>query len=146
MNKFKKKIDPQENSVKLVLSPDVYSLETVYTATYSFLDKVYIVLDGDPEKEIIVNLKGKQEFNEDQLEVVAGEFLNELINSGLRLSIAKKNRKTKEYIMSAALIGASSEVQERIQKKNKEEDEDEKHNEDPLGIAQTWEDKYDKQD
>ena len=43
--------------VILTVNPKIYPLETVYSAAYTFLDKAYILLDGDPKKEIIVKLK-----------------------------------------------------------------------------------------
>ena len=145
MKNFKKEINLEKNYVELTIDSNIYSLETVYAATYAFLDKAYVILDGDPEEEIIIKLKAKKDKNKEELERVAGEFLNELINSGLRLKIAKRNKKTKEYIMSAALIGASAEVQEKIKKNNDSEDDD-SHNDDPLGIAQSWEEAYGEED
>ena len=47
--------------------------------------------------------------------------------------------------MSAALIGASAEVQEKI-KKNNDSENDDSHNDDPLGIAQSWEETYGEED
>ena len=145
MKNFKKEINLEKNYVEITIDSNIYSLETVYAATYAFLDKAYVILDGDPEEEIIIKLKAKKDKDKEELERVAGEFLNELINSGLRLKIAKRNKKTKEYIMSAALIGASAEVQEKIKKNNDSEDDD-SHNDDPLGIAQSWEETYGEED
>lgn len=146
MKKVKKEINQKENYAEIVIDSKIYSLDTVYAATYAFLDKAYIILDGDPKGEIIIKLKGKKDLNKKELEAVAGEFFNELINSGLRLQIAESNKKTKEYIMSAALIGASAEVQDRIRKNNENDSEKDSHDDDPLGIASSWEDKYGKED
>ena len=67
----------QGDSVVLSINPKLYALETVYSAAYVFLDRAYILLDGDPEKEILVKLKPKQK---EDLDKLGGEFFNELIN------------------------------------------------------------------
>ena len=52
-----------EDTVILNINPKLYSLETVYSAAYVFLDRAYILLDGDPKEKIVVKLKPKKEEN-----------------------------------------------------------------------------------
>ena len=67
----------ENDSVVLNVNPKLYALETVYSAAYVFLDRAYILLDGDPDKEIIIRLKPREK---EDLEKLGGEFFNELIN------------------------------------------------------------------
>ncbi len=56
----------------------------------------------------------------------------------------------REYIVSAALVGASSDLQKKIKEKSEKEGidydgkEDVEWADDPLGIAIPWEEKYKK--
>ncbi len=152
MEKIKIKINKKEKYALVFVDSELYSLESVYDAAYNFLDKAYVLLDGDPETVIKVQLRGKEEMDKDELENLANEFFNELINTGIREKIFKDNKKIREYIVSAALIGASKDLQERIRAEKEgvsldflEEDE-EGWDEDPLGIATPWEEKHKNED
>jgi His-Xaa-Ser system protein HxsD len=72
-------INKDENSVIVKINPVLYNINIVYSAAYVFLDKAYILLDGDPNTQVIVKITPKQ--NED-LERLGKEFMNELIKFG----------------------------------------------------------------
>ncbi len=128
-----------KNQIKIEINPEIYPLEAVYGAAYVFLDKAYLRLDGDPKKKIIVNIKSKNNLNKKELENLANDFLNELLNYGLRYKISKNNRKIREYIVGTALLSASA-VFVEDQKEEKKED----WQKDTLEIAVPWEEKYGK--
>lgn len=135
----KTNINKEENKIVVSVSPKLYPLESVYGAAYVFLGRAYVFLDGDPKKEVHIHLKGKKELSEKEMENLADEFLNELLNCGLRYQISKENQKIREYIVGAALIGISGEkIDESIGAEEKEWEDD------PLGIAVPWEEKYGK--
>ncbi len=58
------------------VNPEVYSLPTIYSAAYVFLDRAYIVLDKDGGK-VMVYLKPKDDKEPEKLGM---EFHNELLN------------------------------------------------------------------
>lgn len=124
------------NEIRITIDSRVYPLEAVYGAAYVFLDKAYVRLDGDPKKEIIIFLKNKKGFEGGDKEKLKGEFLNELLNQGLRFQISKQNQKIREYIVGTAIMGALGE-----ESKEGEEDDWQK---DAMGIAVPWEEKYKK--
>lgn len=149
MEEVKIEIKEDEEAAYALVDSRIYSLEAVYDAAYNFLDKAYILLEGDPEDVIKVRLKSKEDSNEETLEKLANEFFNELINTGLRREISQKNQNIREYMVSAALIGASQELQEKIEEESQDMDDDDNEptwNDDPLGIAQTWEERNDEED
>ncbi len=115
--------------MKITLNLKVYPLEAIYQACYVFLDRAYIFLDSLSSKKVLVSLKGKEKLSQKQLESLKGEFLNELLNSSLRLEVAKRNRKIREAIIGQALMSALGGEGASFQ-------------EDPLGIAVPWEEKY----
>jgi len=138
-NNFKSKIKAEDKIIEFKINTKIYPLTAIYQAAYLFLDKVYVFLDGDPEKEIAVIFKGKdasfaKATEAEDLEKIAGEFHNELLNQLLREKIGDTNAKIREYIVSAALYNAvPNEVDKLLQ-----EVEEEDWQEDPLGIAKTW--------
>lgn len=136
-------IKGNKNQVFLKINPEFYPLEAIYGAAYVFLDRTYIRLDGDPKKEVSVFLKGKEKLTKRQLENLAGEFYNELLNYALRNKISEANRKIREVIVSQALLGAIGAVEEEELEVEGEEPEWKK---DPLGIAVPWEEKYGKEE
>ena len=75
---------------ELKLNPKIYPLDVIYSAAYVFLDRAYIKLDGDPEKEIVVNIEGKKGEDLDK------EFMNELVNYGDYKNRAKETKKVRE--------------------------------------------------
>ncbi len=118
------------------LNPKIYPLEAIYGACYVFIDRAYLFLDGDPKEEVKVYIKGKSNLSPKKLEALAGEFENELLNYTLRLALAKNTRKVRETIVEKALFSALP--QEKIR------EDEEVVEEDPLGIAVPWEEKYGK--
>jgi His-Xaa-Ser system protein HxsD len=141
-NFFSFEFSQGEKQLKFKINTKIYPLESVYQAAYFFLDQVYIFLDGEPQKEIQVIMKFKKEVNEKNLEELAGEFYNELLNQLLRHKISQSNAKIREYIVSQALYNAVPNEVDELLKEVEEED----WQEDPLGIAKTWEEAQDEKE
>jgi len=137
---FNFSIDKKQNQLKFTINTKIYPLTVIYQAAYLFLDKVYIFLAGDPEKKLEVNFKSKPDSNTD-LNQLAGLFYNELLNQLLRYKVSETNAKIREYIVSQALYNAVPNEVDELLKEVEEED----WQEDPLGIAKTWEEQNQKQ-
>jgi len=127
-----------KNEIKFILDLKDYPLEAIYGAAYVFINKAYLFLDNKSSKKIEISLKGKNKLTKKQLENLKGEFLNELLNYTLRVNLNKHNKKIREYIVNQALFSAFNE--EEITQEDKLGYED-----DPLGIAVPWEEKYKKE-
>ena len=91
----------EKTSTVLSINPKLYPLETIYSAAYVFLDRAYIQLDGDPEKEVLVKLKLK-EYGD--IEKLQGDFLNELINYADYKNRAEQTKKIREMLLQRAII------------------------------------------
>jgi His-Xaa-Ser system protein HxsD len=131
------------NHLIFKLNTQTYPLEAIYSTAYVFLDRAYVYLDGNPKKEIIVSLKGKEKLNEKQIESLKGEFHNELLNYILRAEIAKRNQKVRDFIVGTALLSALP--QESPVKTSKPKTiTDQNYLRDPLNITVPWEEKQGK--
>ncbi len=97
---------------KLVIpvDSDIYPLEAVYGAAYSFLDKAYIRLKKGSDSEIMMIVKGKSSLKKGELDEMGNELMNELLNFSLKSQISKSNKKIREYIVGRALASALPEM------------------------------------
>ena len=133
-------LEIHEDHVIVSVNPKIYSLDVVYSAGYVLMDRAYVVIDGDPEEEIIVELRPKKR---DDLEILGRDFNNELINYAVYKSQSEANREVKETIVKRALL---TNVGEEEAEEKEEDFEDESYLDDPEGIAIPWEEKYGKKD
>jgi His-Xaa-Ser system protein HxsD len=129
-------IHEKEEYVLISINPKIYPLEVVYSAAYVFLDRAYLLLDGNPDQEIIVELRPKIKCN---LEEIGREFNNELLNYATYKKYAEKNDSIRQAIVHRALLTNSNDESEDI-----EEISEEDYTKDPEGIAIPWEEKYGK--
>ncbi len=134
---MKKEILKKNNTLVLTLNPQLYSLDVIYGVSYVFIDRAYILLDGDAKKTIKVFIKGKNKLSEKCLNALAGEFENELLNYSLRERINKANRKIRERTIEKALAIPAPAVLAQPPDYSD-------YLKDPLGIAVPWEEKYGK--
>lgn len=125
------------NEIKFLLDIRDYPLEAIYGAVYVFLDRTYLFLNSQSAKKVEVSLKGKKKLAKKQLEILKGEFLNELLNYTFRINLTKHNKKIREFIVSQALFSA-------VNKEEITEEDEVGYKDDPLGIAVPWEEKYKK--
>jgi len=129
-------INKEENCVSVNINPKIYPLDVIYNAAYVFIDKAYVLIDGDPNEGVLVELKPKKEFS---LEVLGREFNNELLNYSVYKTQSDKTKDIRTAIIQRALITNDPSVIGGCQKKDSEEYD---YLEDPEGIAIPWEEKY----
>jgi His-Xaa-Ser system protein HxsD len=120
-------------TIKIKVKTNLYPLDVIYSTAYVFLDKSYVVLDGDPEKEIEVELALKKKGD---LEKLKNDFLNELLNYAFYKNKLKETYSIRELILNKALF-------ENIKDDDYLIGIPDGDFEDLEGIATPWEDKYD---
>lgn len=123
-------VNKKDNYCLISVNPKMYSLDVIYSAAYVFLDKAYVLVDGDPQEEVIIELKPKEKHD---LEKLGREFNNELINYANYKNLSIKNQGIRETIIQRALLTNDPSLIKAINKV-----------EDPKGIAIPWEEKYGK--
>lgn len=127
---------------RLTIREELYPLDAVFAASFTFIKDCWVVIDRADDAHWVVALTPKTAgASAELLEQWVGGFANELLSCAYRHRLAKENRATVEAVTAAALAGAlgppSLEELEDFDFSNEAF-------EDPLGIAQSWEDKYGK--
>ncbi|MFP4118373.1 MAG: hypothetical protein ACLFTR_05630 [Candidatus Woesearchaeota archaeon] len=87
--------------VKLVLNPDLYNLESVYSAAHQMMKTSYIYLDGDPEIEVVVYLSYKDDTmnTKEKLGELAKTFLNHLVDQAFHAVDSDKEKISKALLL-----------------------------------------------
>ena len=135
--------DLEQGSARLSVDAAVYSLDALRAAAYVFLDRCYVFLTKPAENRFEVVLSPKDgKTDEASLTAWVGELANELLATSWRMKIAEENRAVVETITSQAFAGALGPPS--LDDLAQFDFGDEAPFEDPLGIAQSWEDKYGK--
>ena len=127
-----------ERSVAFNVDETVFSLDAVYGAAYLFVDRCWIFLTRPSDGVVGVSLKSKsEEVSEAELDELAGEFSNELLNQAIRVQIGESTATLREYMMARAFF--TTPVQSSIDALLAELDAEELE-EDDLEISVPWED------
>ena len=99
-------IDVDERRARFTIDESIYALDVVMGAAYLFIDKVYVFLDRGGDRQVIVSLRSRAPASAEELEALAGQFANELLNQALRKQIGESNGRLREYILARALFAA----------------------------------------
>lgn len=129
-------LEVHSDHVVVSVNPKIYGLTIVYSAAYVMMDKAYVVIDGDPEEEILVEIRPKDKRDAEE---IGRDFNNELINYAVYQAQSAANQEVKEAIVKRAMMtNVGSDFVEE------DEDDDASYLDDPEGIAVPWEEKYGK--
>ena len=132
--------DVVEGAIHLTLDESVYPLDAIYGAAYTFIDRCFVLIDRPKPGSYRVMLSPKTgEPTEESLRATAGELANELLSCAFRHRITRENRATIEAVTMQAIAGAMGPP--TLDELESFDFSDEAF-EDPLGIAQSWEEKY----
>jgi len=93
-------VHKKDNFVIVSVNPKLYPLEVIYSTAYIFINNTYVMIDGDPGEEIIVQLIPKTDTD---IEVLGREFNNELLNYMVYMHRSMKNQGIREAIVQRAL-------------------------------------------
>lgn len=95
-------VDSEKSIVIVSVNPKLYPLDAVFSAAYIFTEKCYVLLDGDPLQEIIVELKPKEKSI--NLEIIGRDFNNELINYANYDLQFKRNARLREIFLQRVML------------------------------------------
>lgn len=136
-------LDLDGGSARIEIDETLYPLEALYGAAYVFIDRCYVLLDRPAPGRYRATLAPKRRGADvsGELRALVGEFANELLSCAWRHRITQENRAVIEQVTTQAIAGAmgppSLDDLARL-------DFTSEALEDPLGIAQSWEEKYKK--
>ncbi|QLJ53369.1 MAG: hypothetical protein Sv326_1194 [Candidatus Fermentimicrarchaeum limneticum] len=125
-----KNVQYLKDRVLFSINPKIYPLEVVHSAAYALIDKAYVMLDGDPNDEIIAELKPK---NKGEIREVVTKFAEELLNYAVYYNQSRMNKGVREMIIGR-VFSTNIQASETTQEKDEKCDEIA----DPLGIAKPW--------
>lgn len=106
-------IEVHKNFAIISVNPKLYPLSVIYSAAYWLLDKVHVIIDGDPETEILIEIRPKDKDVAVDLKEVGYFFNDELINYAVYTVQATRNKKLREMVMENALAGNLRNVSEQ---------------------------------
>ncbi len=135
------KVDTKSNSIAVLLDEGIFPRAVGLAAAYRFLDRCYVLLESRPKGHLHVRLKGKAALDECTLEALAGEFGNELVHQLVRHQVAERTDQLRATIVGRALVSADPSLSfDALDPGAPEQPLD--YQDDPLGIAVPWEEKY----
>ena len=72
-------IDEEENYVAIKVNTRLYRVHSIMNAADEFLEEANFIIDGEPEKEIIVKFIPKKKLSREQLAEIANRFCTTLV-------------------------------------------------------------------
>jgi len=137
-------VDVAERSVAMRVDAKAYPVDAIYGAAYIFLDRCWVLLDRPDGGHVRVTLAWKGDPAEGALHGAVDEFAEELVSCAWRAGLAKDTRALIEGATSKAHsggeVGAGPSLDDLASY-----DFGGKALEDPLALAQSWEDKQKKE-
>lgn len=142
-------INEKEGYVWVSINPKIYHLDVIYSAAYMFIETCYVMIDGDPVEEVIVELRPKNGAKLTDLKKVGREFNNELVNYAHYAVQCIRSAGIRETILKRVLLTHDAESVQNLPVSETEdsEKESEHHEEDLEGddkIIVPWEGKHGK--
>ena len=125
-----------DRTVAFALDESIYNKDAIFGTAYLFIEKCYVYLTRPDENTIGVRLRTREQATESELEMMAGEFVNELLNQMIRHTVGQSTMRIREYYMARAFF--ATDTQTTIDDLLAELD-DEELEEAPLEIAVPWE-------
>jgi His-Xaa-Ser system protein HxsD len=101
------KFEKTDDWVKVPVSLKVYPLQSVHSAGYAFMDRAHVKIEEE-KKDVVVWLKSKDQ-NKD-LQKLALEFSDELLNYAHYFSSLKTNAENMKILLQRALFSASPSI------------------------------------
>jgi His-Xaa-Ser system protein HxsD len=140
-------VDLHEATATVQIDDSLYPLPAVYGAAYVFIDRCYVLLDRPAAGRIRVTLARKDppaaeaddETRAEALRTLVGELANELLACAFRHQLAQDNRVLVETVTMQAMAGAMGPPSLADLA---DFDFTDDALDDPLGIAQSWEEKH----
>lgn len=93
-------IHKKDNSIIVSVNPNLYPLEVIYSAAYIFINRAFIIIEGNPKEEILIKLIPKDKTD---LEILGREFNTELINYMSYMYRTIRNQSIREAMVMKAL-------------------------------------------
>ena len=105
---MKSKFEITEDWVKVPVNLKVYPLQSVHSSGYAFMDRAHVRLEEGKKDQVAVWLKPKND--KQDLQKLALEFSDELLNYAHYFSSLKINADNMKILLQRALFSASPSI------------------------------------
>jgi len=116
---MKTKFEILDDWIKVPVDLKVYPLQSIHSAGYAFLDRAHVRLEEESKGLVAVWLKGKNEAKD--LQQLALEFSDELLNYAHYFSSLKANADNMKLLLQRALFSASPSIVKEAEEKEIED-------------------------
>lgn len=116
---MKTKFKIVDDWVQVPVHLKVYALQSIHSAGYAFMDRAHVRLEEEKEDVVTVWLKPKKEAQ--NLEKLALEFSDELLNYAHYFSSLKVNAENMKLLLQRALFSASPSIVKEAEDKEIED-------------------------
>ena len=112
---MKTKFAKEDGWIKVPVDLKVYPLQSVHSAGYVFMDRAHVKLEEEKKDLVAVWLKPKKDGQD--LENLALEFSDELLNYAHYFSSLKTNGENMKILLQRALFSASPSIVKEAEEK-----------------------------
>jgi hypothetical protein len=112
---MKTKFEKKEGWIKVSVDLKVYPLQSIHSAGYVFMDRAHVNLEEEKKDLVAVWLKPKKDGQD--LEKLALEFSDELLNYAHYFSSLKTNAENMKVLLQRALFSASPSIVKEAEEK-----------------------------
>ena len=109
------KFEKEDGWIKVPVNLKVYPLQSIHSSGYAFMDRAHVRLEEEKKDHIAVWLKPKNQ-NQD-LQKLALEFSDELLNYAHYFSSLKTNAENMKMLLQRALFSASPSIVKEAEEK-----------------------------
>jgi His-Xaa-Ser system protein HxsD len=81
---------------------ELYPADAIFRACYKFTDRCFIRLERSGKRTVMAELRARDD--KVDIDVLLGEFANELIDQRLRLDIARETKAVRDLIVTQAFV------------------------------------------
>ena len=93
-----------DGCLRLIIETSLYPEDVIFRTCYLFTDRCYLFLSKHGKFKIAVDVRPKQDLPD--VDAIAGEFGNELINQKVRADLAEETAPLRQLIVTQAFAEA----------------------------------------
>lgn len=97
-------LNKKQNFALVSANPKIYPLGVIFSAAYVMLEKAFVLIDGNPEEQIIVSLRPKKGKD---IAALANEFNEQLINFAVNFDQSARTKTLREEFIKQAFLAHS---------------------------------------
>jgi His-Xaa-Ser system protein HxsD len=93
------------DSLSISVNTNLYSTNALFRVCYLFTDRCYLFLSQN-ESSAVIKVRFTRKTPTTDLNIIAAEFSNELVNQQVRLDVAAETKQIRELIVAQAFAEA----------------------------------------